>query len=207
LRARLGEIREEREAMLAASIADEAATEATLRQISAQVDTNERRLLTAQGNALVAATEEALRALGFLVENVDDMQLGGAPRLEDLRVSDSDDARWTNITEVRGYTGGAKVSDLQRLGRFAGLYQQRTGAQPRTRWYIVNQFIETAPEVRRRPLAGSEEDIAVFAEDGGLVIDTRDLFILSQKVASGDADAREIREMLREMTGALPEWQ
>ena len=127
----------------------------------------------------------------------------GQPKVEDLRLSDPDEPGRTNITEVRGYKGGAKVSDLQRLARFAALYLRRTGALPTTRWYVVNQFLGTDPDTRRRPLAGSEDDLSVFAEDGGLVIDTRDLFHLARGVDDGGMSTAAARALLRRSAGVL----
>ena len=101
-------------------------------------------------------TIEALRQLKFGVEDVDEDLTPGTAKVEDLRLTDPDDPAWTNITEVRGYTGGAKLSDLQRIGRFAGLFLRRTGEFPKSRWYLVNQFLRADPDTRQRPLVGVE---------------------------------------------------
>lgn len=185
--------------------AREMALHAAAAAASVAAEQGSRRLLTSQGDALVAAVSEALTSLGFLVENVDDSLSDrvGAPKVEDLRVTEPDDPAWTNITEVRGYKGGAKASDLQRLARFAGLRAVEVGATPTSRWYIVNQALETDPDLRRPPLAGSEDDLEVFAEDGGLVLETRDLFLLLRKVEEGAIDASTARQWLRDRRGAF----
>lgn len=115
---------------------------------------------------------------------------------------DPDDPAWTNITEVRGYKAGAKVSDLQRLARFAALHAVRTGSIPVSRWYVVNQFFDDDPETRRS-LAGSEDDLAVFGEDGGLIMDTRELFSLQRLVDDGTVAPAQARALLRQARGAL----
>ena len=67
-------------------------------------------LLTEQGGQLVKVTIEALRQLKFGVEDVDEDLTPGTAKVEDLRLIRSEhDPAWTNITEVRGYTGGAKL--------------------------------------------------------------------------------------------------
>ncbi len=171
--------------------------------VTAAADAGIRRLLTAQGDELATAVAETLRQLCFAVEDVDDAVAAtpGSPKVEDLRVSDADDSSWTNITEVKGYAGGAKLSDIQKLGRYAALYLQRAGALPGSRWYVVNQFMNDDPDGRQRPLVGADEDVTVFAEDGGLVIDTRDLFRLLNRVAGGQMTAAEARMLLRGSVG------
>ena len=197
-------LREERDRVLAGLAERERALLSAQRAAIAAADAGPRRLLAAQGSELVDAVIDALLVLGYEVENVDDTDAAkGTHKVEDLRVSDPDASEWTNITEVRGYTGGAKAGDLQRLGRFAALYLQRTGAFPASRWYVVNQFLNTDPDPRRPPLAGGEDDLAVFAEDGGLVIDTRDLFHLAQRVESGTTSPAAARALLHHSTGVL----
>jgi hypothetical protein len=170
---------------------------------SAAADGGMRRLLTAQGESLVEATIEALRQLKFGVENVDENTSPGTAKVEDLHLTDPDEPAWTNITEVRGYTGGAKVSDLQRIGRFAALFLQRTGELPNSRWYLVNQFLAADPDTRHAPLAGAEDDVKEFAKDGGLVLDTRELFQLLRAVEAGRIDPAGARRLLRRSTGVF----
>jgi hypothetical protein len=205
VRADLAVLRGERERLLADLDARESALRSAETAAIAAADAGPRRLLTAQGAKLVDAVTDALETLGYAVENVDNEDTGvsGQPKVEDLRVNDPDEPGRTNITEVRGYIGGAKVSDLQRIARFAALQVVRTGVLPTTRWYVVNQFLNTDPDTRRRPLAGSEDDLSVFAEDGGLVIDTRDLFLLARRVDDGEMSTATARLLLRRAAGAL----
>jgi len=202
--AALEALQTERDDALARYEQQEARLSAAADAAAAAADAEERRLLTAQGATLVEAVAVALRSLGFDVEDADSAPTPeGTPKVEDLRVRDPDDPTWTNITEVRGYKAGAKVSDLLRLARFAGLHAIRTGSIPLSRWYVVNQFFDDDPDTRRAPLAGSEDDIAVFAEDGGLVIDTRELFNLQQLVDDGTVAPAQARAHLRQARGAL----
>ena len=205
VRADLAVLRGERQRLLADLDARETALRSAETGAIAAADAGPRRLLTAQGAKLVDAVIDALETLGYVVENVDNEDTGvsGQPKVEDLRLKDPDEPERTNITEVRGYTGGAKVSDLQRIARFAALQVVRTGVLPTTRWYVVNQFLNTDPDTRRRPLAGSEDDLAVFAEDGGLVIDTRDLFLLARRVDDGEMSTSAARLLLRRAAGVL----
>ncbi|MEU6587464.1 hypothetical protein [Nocardia sp. NPDC046763] len=45
-------------------------------------------------------------------------------------------------------------------------------------WHVANSFRLNSPEGRPKILDGADERIEDFAQDDGLVIDTRDLFDL-----------------------------
>lgn len=124
--------------------------------------------------------------------------------MEDLRVSDPCHPEWSNITEVKGYSGGGRTSDLQAISRFAGVFQSRNGRPPGSRWYVVNQFREHDPEVRQELLSGADEDVAEFAKDGGLAIDTRQLFRMVSDIIDEKLTADDARRLLRESVGRLP---
>lgn len=113
------------------------------------------------------------------------------------------DADRTFIAEVRGYKDGAKTSDLGRLARFSDLYRLETGDLPSGRWYVVNQFMGDDPGTRPMPLVGTPDDVAVFGELGGLVIDTRDLLRLWLAVEDNLVTASEARGMLNGATGVF----
>lgn len=141
----------------------------------------------------------ALKQLGFNVEDIDETRRGeGLPRAEDLQVTCTRRPTVRVIAEVKGYArGGAKASDLIQLGQHAMRYTQREGGQaPDSSWYIVNQFAATDPDTRQPPLAGAIEDVQVFAEGGGLIIDSRELFKLSQMAAGGQVSLERAREEL-----------
>jgi hypothetical protein len=101
----------------------------------------------------------------------------------------------------RGYTTGAKPSDLSKLNRFAALYAQENGQLPSAMGYVVNQFRGTDPTTRRPLLRNQDDDVDVFAEQGGLVVDTRDLFRLRKAVAAGAVSAEAARVMLTSSSG------
>jgi len=161
-----------------------------------------RRLLDRQGDALSRAVAEALQSLGFEVKQMDPhAETIKAQKLEDLQVRVSGQEGWVALVEVRGHKGGAKTSDFQRIGRFVERYIKVEDAEPDRRWYIVNQFIERPPNDRPRPFEASPEDLASFAESGGLVIDTVDLFRLVRDVEANRISKVGARESLMEAVG------
>lgn len=156
-----------------------------------------RRLLSADGDNLVEAVQAALTDLGFTAKNMDDVTEKGK-RVEDLRVSDDG---WEAIAEVKGYKRGAAAGDLIKITRFAGLYAMETGKQPDAQWYVVNGFRFDEPGSRPLPLQGSDEDVAVFAEDRGVIVSTVDLFRVWRDVMTGKRDKDEVRAAMKVAVG------
>jgi hypothetical protein len=68
-------------------------------------------------------------------------------------------------------------------------------------WYVVNQFRGTDPTTRRPLLRNQDDDVDVFAEQGGLVVDARDLFRLRKAVAAGAVSAEAARVKLTSSSG------
>jgi hypothetical protein len=165
-------------------------------------DAGPRRLLTMQGDDLVEEVEVTLRALGFDVQRPDAARAATKDALlEDLEAIDGE---WNTLVEVRGYAkGGGKTQDLQRIERFVAHYVKRKRDFPSARWYVVNHSFAMAPNARPRVLSGAHEDVEMFAEAGGLVIDTRDLFRLRRAVANGRLPAEAARELLKSSKGVL----
>lgn len=177
--------------------------EAELLNARQLADKGARALLTGQGDALVEVVKNVLETFGFEVVDVDETKLPGQAKTEDLQVSDREHAGWTNITEVKGYTGGAKISDFAKIGRYAELYARDHGSIVSSKWYVVNQLLNTDPDERQPPLQGALEDVEIFAEGGGLVIDTRSLFALLVALQEDRTTSIAIRQMLRSGTGIL----
>ena len=182
-----------------------AAAESALAEAQARHDTRERILLTGQGDELVDAVHSMLGRLGFDVEDVDKKRAAEdresrsrpRPKLEDLQVSDPETS-WRALAEIKGYVGGGKTSDFQKINRFVGIYQaQNSGSLPDATWYVVNQFLSTPPDTRPQLMEGQAEDVEVFVESvNGVLIDTRDLFVLDRRVAAGEITREAAREML-----------
>lgn len=164
-------------------------------------DDGMRRLLTENDSQLVEAVAWALERLGFDVRDMDDSVARGDAKMEDLRVADPGDPGWSNITEVKGFTRGAKTSVFLDIARFATNYLRQEGDLPTSRWYVVNQFREDPPESRPDLLPGATADVGSFALDGGLVIDTRSIFDLVRMVEDGLLAADDARKSLRSSSG------
>lgn len=161
-----------------------------------------RRLLLAHDDDLVDAVAVALRFLGFEVANEDDARAEGLGKAHDLNVIDPDVPDRRVIAEVKGFTKGGRSSALgqanQHILRFA---VASGGTPPDACWVIVNHFRDHDPDERPELLQGADEDIAIFAGSGGLVIDTRDVFRLVRWVETGKLTAKAAREHLRVSTG------
>lgn len=200
LRGDLEEVKRERETVLAELEEREAQLGTELASASAEAEAGLRRLLTAQGDDLVKAVIEALTVLGFEVEEVDP-QADQANRLEDLRVTDPEVGGWEAIVEVRGYRGGAQLSDLARVARFVRRYRDQTDRWPPSVWYIVNQRAGLDPELRQPVLSSQQTELEEWAQaNAGLACDTSDLFHLIVDVEASHVGPADARRMLRKTT-------
>lgn len=161
-------------------------------------DKGMRRLLTEQGESLVIAVAEALERLGFKVIDRDSERVAGnLGKVEDLEIVDPSRDELTIIAEVKGYRKrGASQKDLLQLSNHATAFAVRHHRAPDRRWYIVNQFAQDVPDKRPTPLAAAKEHREVFADSGGLVIDTRCLFQLARDVANGSFPPESARRLL-----------
>ncbi|WP_406176125.1 hypothetical protein [Streptomyces canus] len=174
--------------------------EQEVERVTAEVNSTTRLLLTAQGKPLVGAVASVLSGLGFTVIDSDEEKEEGAYLLEDLKVMHED---WISLAEVRGYSKGAKTSDLQRIERAVRHYERGHGVLPSARWYVVNHNLKANPDSRPDVLSGATEDIEVFAEEHGLVIDTRDLYRVVKEVKEGRLSADRARERLMTSSGVF----
>jgi hypothetical protein len=167
-------------------------------------NTGRRRLITAQGDELVEEVKNVFEAIGFKVELVDTTLDPKLPKREDLRLQDTKgaDKSWEAIVEVRGYQrSSGNTADLQRIHRFANLYEKEKGKLPSKSIYIVNGQIELLPNQRQEPFASAQEDLNIFAESNGLVIWTIDLFrAIKSKPTS------EYRALIKSLKKATGRW-
>jgi hypothetical protein len=172
-------------------------------------DEGRRRLLTAQSGELVEAVVEALTSLGFDVKDMDqERSANKTDLLEDLQVRDSEQPDWIVLAEVKGYARSrGKTQDFLKMGRHVARYVLANQKEPSGCWYIVNHVFEVSPSTRGEALQGSDDDVLTFAEIGGAVITTTDLFLLCASVERGDVDASTARATLRALRGRLPAQQ
>lgn len=68
-------------------------------------------------------------------------------------------------------------------------------------WFVANQFRDSSPNSRPQLLQGADEYLKVFGEQGGLTIDTRDLFCLRKAVVSKSVSAEAVGALLERSTG------
>jgi hypothetical protein len=167
-----------------------------------QADGEERALLTSSGSELVASVSLALQRLGFRVEDRDQVNKPG-DKLEDLRVTAPDDPEWLAIVEVTALKGGGAVGDLANLERFERRLVQQEGREATRKWYIVSQFVGQDPGQRPPVFKSSPSDLANFAADHGLAMDTATLFQLLRDVESSALAATDVRRRLMIETGRL----
>ncbi len=118
----LAGIEKRRAEVLAELDREEASLRRALEDERQAADAGLRRLVSAEGFELQETVAEALRTLGFDVEDMDALAEPGQ-KLEDLRVSDSAFRGWVGLAEVRAYKSGtAKSSDLQKIQRFVSRF-------------------------------------------------------------------------------------
>ncbi|MFK5636146.1 hypothetical protein [Ornithinimicrobium sp. LYQ103] len=157
----------------------------------------QHRLIAAQGDDLVAAVAQALSSLGFEVRDMDAELPAGQPKLEDLRITDPSLQGWELIAEVKGYSKGAKASDVQQiLQRPMWAYIEEKGHRPSGIWHIVNAWAEVHPSSRPLALQG-DPSLLQLSEANGALIDTRDLFLTVRAVEGGEVDASSVRDTMR----------
>ncbi len=201
--AELQSLEEERRRLLAELDAKQSEVTLKIESRRAEANTKERSLLTAQGNDLVATVETVLEEFGFVVHSMDEVFSKGDLR-EDLRISPQDNAEWEAIVEVRGYGGGAAVTDLMRLQRFAQRYETDKGHPPSACWYIVNQFVGRDPAERPSVLASQPDEAAYFVDTyQGLLIDTKRIFRLWSQLQRDEKSRNTIMTELMTARGIL----
>jgi len=196
----LEELRGKRAEVLAVMAVTEEALVAKFGEARQAAEARERVLVGGAGDKLEAVIAECLADLGFDVQNMDHIY-PPHDRREDLQVKDPDTPGWIALVEVKGYTTGAKVNDLLRFSRFRTRYVRDHGDDVAAVWYVVNHFNEDDPEVRPPVLASNEAELETFAADGGVAIDTTDLFQMWRAVQDGSMTTAQARTALVLATG------
>ena len=201
-RAALAELADERTRLVTALDEREGRLRAELDSAKDAGDAYERRLLTAQDDALTAAVDRAFAELGFEVTD-SDATANPRDKLEDLQLRDPDAPDWVALGEVKGYTKGAKTEAIAQFMRHQKRFQHAHGRMADSEWYVVNQFLGRDPGTRQKALAGSPDDLEAFGAGGGLIIDTVVLFRLLMDVRAKKTTAKAARQRLRRSTGRI----
>ncbi|NUR08351.1 MAG: hypothetical protein HOQ45_15260 [Nocardioidaceae bacterium] len=169
-----------------------------------RADVGLRRLVTSKGEPLLGGVIEALTDLGFATVDEDARRASaGQPRAHDLTLEDPDHPGEPILVEVKGDSkggGGALTQTQRHLLRYA---KEHKGDTPARCWLVLNHFSDQDPSQRPPVLQGADTDVALFAQDGGLVIDSRMLFTLVRRVREGGISAGESRSILWRGRGRL----
>ena len=165
-------------------------------------DRGPRRAILDDGEPLVEAIEEILRALGFAVINMDHLAPAGTPKKEDLRLSVPDQAGWEAIVEIKGYSGGTKTNDADQMRRHREQYALDEQRSPDLALWITNPYRTLQPSARPDP----DQNVHDKAKIAGAVhVLSTDLYRLWVRVRDGQMPAEEAQKQLM---GAQPGcWQ
>src|ERR1700737_1109172 len=190
-----GRLDDERTAAIASFDAKLAAADRSITDATEAADMRERGLLTAQGDDLKRVVTAAFEEFGFQIEDVDTSRAKG-DLLEDLQVRDPDDSDWLALVEIRAHLKGAQVHDLMRLqSRFGPRYRQEHKRPPDRLWYVINHSLGQDPDQRQPALMSNPNELALFAEDGGVVLDSVELFKLWKAVEGKTLVPAEARRL------------
>ena len=200
LRAR-AQLDDERTAALASFDARLVAADQSITRVTEAADKRERGVLTAQGDDLKRVVIAALEDFGFQVQDMD-LSWSKGDQLEDLHVRDPDSGDWLALVEIRAHIKGAQVHDLMRLqSRFGPRFRKEHNHPPDRLWYVVNHSLGQDPDQRQPALMSNPSEIALFAEDGGLVIDSVELFKLWKAIQGKTLAPAAARRRLIDATG------
>ena len=169
--------------------------ESQLADESEIADKGTRRAIWADGDDLVAATEDILAGLGFDVRNMDSETPEGAAKREDLRLTRPDWPEWEAIAEVKGYSNGTKTSDARQIREHRDHYIKETGRFPDRTLWIANPYRGSDPDARPAP----DENVKTAAENVAAVhVLTTDLYRLWARAAARALDVSRIADELRQ---------
>lgn len=173
---------------------------------TAAAEEEERLLLTAHGDPLTERVAEVLRKFGFDVEDRDTYAAKTqSSKKEDLRITHptTGDPDWVCLVEVKGFTRGAKANAIQQIQKAAGIFEGVNGRPPSALWYVVNHHRNDPAQTRPEALESNPDELALFAADNGLVIDTKWLFQLEKRCEGQVITPIEAAQALMSQTGRL----
>ncbi|MGO4454585.1 hypothetical protein [Arthrobacter sp. RAF14] len=175
--------------------------EAALSDAREQASVGSRQLLVGQGDPLQDSVRDALRDLGFGVRDMD-LEWPENERREDFRITDPSDPTWLVLGDATGVQGNAKGGKTAALQSYVTkyVYEEKPGRIPGM-WYLLNREISKDPAARSTILRSDE--VAPFASENGLILDTTALYVLLRHGEEIPADKGAIREYLRTSVGRL----
>jgi len=163
------------------------------RETSQAADAEERRVLYAQGDELVAGVQNTLMAIGFEVENQDEQTEEGAPKREDLHFWLPTAPEDVGIIEVKGSKRGLATNDSRQINEQTVNFAAAHGRPPWRVWWIVNPNCTSDPSTRP---ATSADASKVAATIQATILAVPDLYRLHQDVLHERRSAGEARQLL-----------
>ena len=164
-----------------------------LTEETTRADTGIRRVLSEDGDGLVAAVKEILTNLGFSVRDMDTDVPPGELKREDLRLTLPECPGWEAIVEVKGYTRGTKTNDARQLREHRDRYMTEEGRLPDLTLWIANPHRIMDPSSRPFP----DKNVTERAEAiGAVYVSVTDLFREWVRVEEGSLAASEVVERL-----------
>ena len=156
-------------------------------------------ILWADGNDLVAKTNQLLTDFGFHVRDMDAELKKGEAKREDLRLTLDDHQDWEAIAEVKGYASGTKTNDSRQIREQRDRYmEEKKGKVPNLTLWIANPYRSTDPSLRPSP----DKNVSRVSEIVGAVhVLVPDLFKQWLLVKSG---ATQSAEVVRQLINAKP---
>ena len=164
-----------------------------------KADRGIRRVLWADGDALIDAVKDILRDLGFAVRDMDVELSQGEPKREDLRLTLKDSPKWQAIVEVKGYTKGTRTNDAERIRKYRERYLMEEGQPPDLTIWLSNPN-RTTDDPSSRP--APDQNVKESSKTVGAVhVLASDLYRQWALVGAGSLDAETVVESLK---SALP---
>ena len=152
-----------------------------------------RRVLWADGDDLVAAVQDILANLGFVVRDMDAELKQGEPKREDLRLTRQGVPGWEAIVEVKGYSSGTRTNDARQIREHRDRYIREEGRPPDLTVWLSNPYRDVEPSSR----PATDNNVKDAAVAGGFVHALgSDLYRQWAIVAAGNLDAETVVQSL-----------